>query len=264
MSSPLLNLVISDTHCGSDVGLLPPEVFLDDGHNVGYGRNRRQEFLWKSWEDMQKRFSDMAGKDPYILTLNGDLIEGIHHRSDEVVAAKMAEHLTIARVALAPLVNRAKKVIVTKGTQCHTGDWELVFCKEFGLEPAKDVQQYTVHGCMVDARHHMPTTSRKHLEAGMLSIVMADTISQMVRARHPVPGVFLRAHRHTPGDYCDMENAICVTGAWQYLTRYGHNKVTGAIPRFASYVLDWREEEYGALPVRRFFKYDPPHEVLHS
>lgn len=52
MSSPLLNLVISDTHCGSDCGLLPPHVELEDGTPRGHGTNKRMRWLWESFVDM--------------------------------------------------------------------------------------------------------------------------------------------------------------------------------------------------------------------
>src|SRR5688572_20265498 len=90
---PKLVLDLNDTHCGSEFGLLPEEVELEDGRVIGYGRNRKLKFLWQSWTEMQERFLRLAGNDPFILVLNGDLIEGVHHRSDEVVAAKKSEHL---------------------------------------------------------------------------------------------------------------------------------------------------------------------------
>lgn len=264
MSTPLVNIVINDLHCGSEHGLLPKQVVLEDGRDIGYHKNRKLEFLWKSWLEMRESFFRIVGNDPFILTLNGDLIEGMHHRSDEVVAAKLTEHLAIAKECLSPFVEMADKTYVTKGTQCHTQDWEVFFCKEFGLAKAKDFQQYSVNGCLVDARHHMPVTSRVHLEASALSIVMANTIANCVRAGHPVPRVMLRAHRHITGDYCDGKSMIVVPGAWQYMTRHAYKVVPESIPRFSAYVLDWRGLPNGSLPTRHCLCYTPTFDVLDS
>lgn len=264
MSEPLLNLVINDTHCGSEYGLLPKQVYMEDGRSIGYANNKRLEFLWKSWRDMEKRFAELADGDPYILTLNGDLIEGIHHRSDEVVAAKLSQHLLIAKACLSGLVLRAKKVIVTRGTQCHTQDWEGFFCKEFGLPPAKDVQQYTVNGCLVDARHHMATATNIIQESAALSKVIVATQANCVRVRHPVPRVLLRGHRHLTGDFCDGDNMIIVPGSWQFMTRHAHKVATESSPRFSAYALDWRHSKKGDLPARHCFRYNPPYELMNA
>jgi hypothetical protein len=259
--TPLINLVLSDTHCGSDCGLLPPSVELDDGTTIGHGKNKRMRWLWESFVDMQARFHSLCNGDPYILTINGDVIEGIHHRTEEVVAAKIMEHLTIAREALGNLIRGAAKVVITRGTECHVRDLETVFAKEFGVSKALDVQQYTVNGCLVDARHHMPVTGRMHLEASALSISMANTRSNMTRSGHPLPKVFIRGHRHVMGDYCDGESMILVCGAWQHLTRHGNKVVPDSIPRPSAYALDWRGTAKGALPATHRFVYSPPHEV---
>lgn len=264
MKAPLLNLVISDTHCGSDCGLLPPHVDLDDGSTVGHGKNARMKWLWESFVDMKARFNALRNGEPYVLTINGDVIEGIHHRTEEVVAAKIMEHLTIAKVALGDLIRGAAKVVVTRGTECHTRDLESVLCEYFKVPKALDIQQYAVNGCLVDARHHMPVTGRQHLEASALSICMTNTRSNMTRAGHPLPRVFIRGHRHVMGDYCDGESMILVCGAWQCLTRHGNKVVPDSIPRPSAYVLDWRGTAKGALPATHRFAYNPPHGVHHA
>jgi hypothetical protein len=237
---------------------MPRLVKLDRGRELTCKGDAFLEWLCDAFEDMQERFHALRQKESYILTLNGDLIEGIHHRSDEIVAAKLSEHVAIAKAALGPLVKGAAAVYITAGTACHTGDFEKVFGEVMGVEqPVKNVQTYSVHGCLIEATHHMPTTSRKHLEASALSIIMANRISHLVRARHRVPRVFIRGHRHVTGDYCDGETMILCCGAWQGLTRYGHKVVPDAIGRPSAYLLDWRGRPKGSLPTRHQFVYTP-------
>jgi len=262
---PLLNLVISDPHCGSDVGLMPPSVILENGTERGHGNNKKLKWIWQSFLAATANALEVINGDPFILTFNGDIIEGIHHRSDEVVAAKIIEHVGIAAECFSTLVGQASKTLVTKGTECHVRDMETVFMRELNIPgKAMDVQQYEINGCLVDARHHMPATSRLHLEASGLGVVMANCRSNMLRAGHSVPKVFLRAHRHCGGDYCDGESMILVTPPWQMLTRHAHKVVTDAIPRVGMYLLDWRNVPKGGLPATHRFFYAPPLNVLHT
>jgi hypothetical protein len=260
---PLLNLDVSDIHCGSDVAMVPTKLRLECGREIGHGSNRHQAWLYQSWLDMQKRFHTVRKGAPYVLTINGDAIEGIHHRSDEVVAAKFKEHLQIALDVLGPLAEKAAEVYIIKGTECHTGDWEEVLRRELRLpRPAANHWHYEVNGCLVDARHHMPVTSRKHLEASALSIEMANYLSNAICSDLPQPRVFLRGHRHIHGIYSDGKSMICVTGGWQFLTRHGNKVVPGSVSRPSAILLDWRNVPRGELPTPHTFIYHPPYKVL--
>lgn len=263
-AEPLVNLVINDTHCGSEHALLPDRIELDDGRSIGYNKNRKLEFLWNSWLQMKEDFFRIVGNDPFVFTLNGDIIEGSHHGTTEIVAAKLSEHFTIAKEVLGPFVEMADKTIVTRGTECHTLDWEQFFCDQFGLDKAKDFQQYEINGCLVDARHHMPVTSKTWQEATAMAQVINNAVANCSRSGHPIPKVFLRAHRHLTGDYCDGTSMIVVPGSWQYMTRHAYKVVPESIPRFSAYVLDWRNVPKGGLPARHCLIYTPPFNVLNS
>lgn len=263
-SEPKLVLVLNDTHCGSDCALLPERVILDNGHSIGHGENKKLEFLWRAWLDMREEFARLAGADPFTLVLNGDIIEGVHHGTDEVLAAKASDHLNIAKEAIGPFIEMADKVVVTKGTQCHTQDWESVLCREYGLPDAKNFQQFKVNNVLVDVRHHMSCAARVDAESGALAKVMANAVAQCNRAQYETPRVFLRGHRHLTGDYCDGYQMIVVPGAWQYLTRYGFKVVPDSIPRFSAYALDWRNKSENQLPATHRFVYTPPFEVINS
>lgn len=262
VESSELVLVISDTHCGSDVGLLPPEVILDDGHKIGYGKNKWQKWLWESFESTLEVMLAKIGSSPFTLVLNGDLIEGMHHRSDEVVAAKIMEHLAIARASLGFIVESAAQVYVVRGTECHTRDTETVFARDFGLEKAHDFIQFEVNGVLIDARHHMPCTSRLHLEATALGIVAANNRSNAVRAGHKPARIFLRGHRHIAGTYSDGECLVACTGAFQGLTRHGKKVVTDSIPRPSMLLLDFRGLPKGHLPAVLHPVLNPPQELV--
>jgi len=258
MPQPLLNVIISNPHYESDVKLLPPKVVCPDGHSISFNKNPWMAWLWARWGQSIQIAKTHIGKSPFILTLTGDLIEGIHHRSDEIVAAKLVEHLAIAREALGELISMAHTVYVIKGTECHTNNLETVFAKDIGAGEAHDFIQYKLGGVLVDARHHMPTTGRLHLEASALSIVMANNRSNAVRAGHTPARIFLRGHRHLAGHYSDGEAMILCTGAWQGLTRHGRKVVPDAVPRPSMAILDARSTPKGHLPTLTHLVFNPP------
>lgn len=266
MKSPLFNLYLSDTHFGSDQAPMPPKIELLDGALVGHGSNKRQKWMHEKFEQSKKSALAIIGKEPFVLTFGGDLIEGVHHHTKEITATRVHDHLHIANHYLKDLIYhpQCKMVYVVRGTACHVGHIEQLFCDQHKLQQPRQAWKYRMNNCLVDARHHMPVTSRKHLESGALGIVMANCISNSVRAKHEVPKVFLRAHRHVSGTFTDDENMIVVCGGWQFLTEYGHQKVTDSISIPSLKVLDWTNSKSGALPVVHAIKHDPPEDICYT
>ena len=108
-SRPQLLVVVSDLHCGSTVGLMPPDSENMAGNTLGFGSNHHQRWLWECWQDAQAQVAKLAGNDPLALLINGDATEGIHHRSPEVVASLIENHCQMAATALRPAVVQANQ-----------------------------------------------------------------------------------------------------------------------------------------------------------
>lgn len=261
-SKPQVVVVVSDLHAGSDCGILPPSVELTDGQIIGYGKNPWQKWLWAKWLEMQDEVKEICGGDDYILVCNGDLVEGIHHRSDEVVQAKIMEHLVIANHCMQPLASGAAKIYMTRGTECHVRDLETVLAKEWGAGKAHDAIQFRVNGLLYDVRHHMPTTSRLHLEQNAYSVTVANNRSNAARNGHEPARIFLRGHRHVHGLSSDGHTMMAVTGPWQALTRFGSKVVPDAVPRPSVIVFDHRNQNEGMLPVVHQLVYSPPKNIV--
>lgn len=257
---PTILVVVSDLHCGSSVGLMPPDSENLAGNTIGFGSNLHQAWLWECWQDAMEKVAGITKGDPYAVVVNGDATEGIHHRSPEVVASLIENHCTMAAEALKPLTSKAAVSFVVRGTECHTHNVETYLAKLIGAKDgeARDKWHIDIHGCAVDATHHIGATSRVYLEASALSITLGNARLNSVRSGHPVAQVYLRAHRHCGGIYSDGSGMIAVTGGWQFLTRHGHKVVPDAIPRPSILVLDWRGKPEGALPTPHHIYYNPP------
>lgn len=261
-SSPKLAVVFSDTHCGSAVGLAHPASEQASGNIVGFGKNYHQQWLWMQWLAFIAEVRQIAGDDPAALIGNGDLTEGIHHGTKEVIAAAIEEHAHIAVQCIQPLVGACNggPIYFTQGTECHTHGIEDLVAERLGAETgkAKDKWLIEINGCLIDVAHHMPVSSRAYLEAGAMSITMGNARQNYLRCGHRVPSVFLRGHRHCHGYFSDGHGLLGVTGAWQRLTRHARKVVTDSIPRPSMLVLDWRGKKPGALPAVHELVATPP------
>jgi len=262
MSAPLINVVISDLHCGSDVGLMPEVWENDVGNEIK--ANPYQRWLSENFHYTWGRVLEYLDGYPFILTVNGDAIEGIHHRSTEMVSQKWEEHLDIAIRCIKPYSDLAEKIYITKGTECHTQSLEDALARELGASEARNKWLYEVNGCLVDAAHHMTTSSRAANEASAYSIQMTNARVNYQRVGHRVPSVFLRAHRHAPGVWSDCYGTWVVTGAWQLLTRFGYKAVTDSIPTPTIAVLDWSYSLPGELPIVHQFHAIPPQSEIEA
>jgi hypothetical protein len=258
MSDFKLLVCVSDLHCGSDVGLMPPDTSLSKGNTVGFGKNYFQEWLWLCWLDAIQQVKSICGKNPYVLLVNGDATEGCHHHTQELVAPAIEDHTNMAAQCLRVL--SPSVTLITKGTHCHTLGMEDVLAEKLGaLEgKARDKWLFNINGVNCNAAHHIGTTSRGYLEASLLSITLGNARLQSLRCDHIPSRVFLRAHRHCGGWYSDGDALMCVTGGWQGLTRHGYKVVTDSIPRPSVLVLDWRDRPEGALPQVHNIQFNPP------
>ena len=250
-------VVLSDIHSGSVVGLWPEHHKTAAGNIVSLGDNLHQRWLWECWNDAKQRAIDHFKGEDFIVIANGDLTEGIHHGSKEVVAAKQHDHSLAAIECLQSLTKAAYRSYFTAGTECHVGDWEEFICKELGGIWGGDKLLLEINGTLLDICHHMPTSARAYLEAGAMSISMGNARLNYARTGQRVPKVYLRGHRHVGGFFSDAHGLFVVTPAWQLLTRYGHKVVGDSICRPGITLLDWRGIPDGSLPSIHPITYDP-------
>jgi hypothetical protein len=246
------------------VGLAPPEFKTKKGNLIAIGENRIQTWLNAYYTRALEDLKGIIGRQPFNLVINGDAIEGIHHRSPEVVSQYWEEHLGIAKAVLKPLTSKANEIFVVKGTECHTQGLEDDLARNIGAVGGKAENKwlFRMNGHLIDATHHISTSGRAYLEASALGIFMGNARLNYARDRHEVPKIFLRGHRHAPGEYSDGRGRMIITGAWQGLTRYGHKVVPDSLPCPSISVLDWTQGF--ALPTHYSIQYEPPQQEIYE
>ena len=118
-----LILLLSDLHVGSTVGLWPADFTSNEGNPIG--QNKFQEWLWKCWSDAMEWSKRVVGKDAFDVVLNGDLVDGIHHKTLQVMTPDVGDQTDAVKQVLAPLVERCAKLHIVKGTEIHTRNDEI-------------------------------------------------------------------------------------------------------------------------------------------
>lgn len=246
-------VILSDLHVLSTVGLWPPGFVCNEGFEIG--QNRFQQLLWEHWKDCQSWITRVIGDSPFELVLNGDLVDGKHHQTTQIMSADSADQLPAVLQVLGPLAERAKATYLTKGTECHTRNDELYIGKQLKAvkdpstgQHAWDRLELEFNGLVFAASHHTPTASRPYLEASQHSIQLGAEIMERVRNGLAPPRIIARAHRHVPGVWNDGRLISIVTGAWQGLTRYGRKVVPHAVPAPSCVIMDARSCVEGELP----------------
>lgn len=120
---PINNIiVISDTHCGCQLALMPPKFQLDHGPVVS--QSRLQKKIWHMWQYFWNEWVPQATKDQdYIIVHNGDAVDGVHHNSVTQITHNIKDQVNMAREVLLPVINnpKCKGYYHIRGTEAHVG-----------------------------------------------------------------------------------------------------------------------------------------------
>lgn len=255
---PRVVVLLSDLHVGAVAGLLPPDFVTFEGNPVE--QNPYQKWLWNCWLDCWEWSRKVIGDDQWLCVLNGDLIDGNHHQTKEIISPDTGDHMSAAIEALIDVLKPADGVYLTEGTHVHSGNQEhgiasvlswhgVKIMKPHGKKAAWPEMDLNVAGTLVTVDHHVGTTGRSYTEAGAYSTTMADVTNRRSRAGWRVPKLIVRSHRHQYGLFSDGYRTMVVLPPWQGATRFTRRVVPGIVPQCGMVIADWRTCEDNSPPV---------------
>jgi len=254
-------VVVSDLHAGCRLGLHPPEsTRLDDGG--WYAPSPFQLKMWALWEEFWGTWVPEVTRDePFDLVVNGDVIDGVHHRSTTQISQNWEDQLRIAEACLKPIVDAVHASGGTyyhiRGTEAHVGPsgvYEEMLAKRLGAKPNSDGQfaRYELwkrvggpDGPLVHLLHHIGSTGSAAHEASAVNAELTACYVEAARWRREPPDYIVRSHRHR-SIAVDLDSArgyaaAIVTPAWQGRTPFAF-KIPGA--RLA-------EPQFGGICIRK-------------
>lgn len=256
--NPTRVLVVSDLHCGSSHALCPPSFETVEGQKIGL--NLAQTWLWSQWLSLIKwvRTQNRNNEPIDTLILNGDLIEGIHHRTTEVISNDPADHINCAHHALQPLTELIPTVYVIRGTETHTGP-----SSEHGLahrlgavrprphrnhpDGAFDRLDLVLAGVPSRFIHHGVGTRREWTRGTSLNVDLASHRASSLDAGSPVPRVLGLGHLHHYSLYSSDVALAFRTPSWQFHTRHTMKVVPWAENTCGAVLLTYPGD--GTLPI---------------
>ena len=237
---PLNNLiVISDLHCGCRLGLCPPEVQLDE--NATYKYTPLQADVWKRWEEFWKVWvPEVTRGEPFAVVLNGDAIDGVHHRAVTQISNNLTDQARIAAQILRPVVAACNGYFYhIRGTEAHvgpSGQEEERLAEELEAIPDKDGRYarwelwLEIGVGLVHLSHHIGTAGSLAYETTAVQKEMEQAFVESARWGDRHPDVIVRSHRHR-----HIETRIqtahgfatsCTTPGWQGKTPFVY-KIAG-------------------------------------
>lgn len=190
-------VTISDLHCGSDVGLTPPD----------WQNKSIQMDLWLAFDEMIQALLPID-----ILIVNGDMIDGKASRwgGTGMITIDRAEQAEMAAQAIEHI--GAREVYLTYGTPYHTGrgeDWEGVVADKLGA-PIEDQLWLEVNGVMFDVKHFIGASSVPH---GRHTTIARDRLWNILWAemgQQPKADILIRSHVHY-FNYCGGTTWVAMT-----------------------------------------------------
>lgn len=261
----LNNLVIvSDIHSGCRLALCPREgVPLDDGGTYMPSALQLKladywDYFWDVW------VPDATRGEPYAVVINGDAIEGNHHRASTPFSINPVDQCRCARLLIEPKLAAAKKarkfkgLYMVRGTEAHVG---ISASEEEGLGATLgaipnaegqyvrwDLWKQIGDGKLVHFLHHIGTTGSQAYEATAVHKELVEEFVEAGRWKRQPPDAIVRSHRHrhfetviaTGTDAGETGRALAVvTPAWQGKTPFAW-KIPGArlsTPQFGGVLL---------------------------
>lgn len=151
-------LVVSDLHCGHEVGLTPPSWQYLDSEGIYPHRDKIakvQRACWQFFADHTK------GRYDHLLVM-GDAIDGHGAKSGgvEQMTTKMGEQAEIAIECLSTI--KADNVAMVYGTDYHVAksgdDFEGLIARELGAT-IEGHAYLPIDGVMFDLKHHLSASS---------------------------------------------------------------------------------------------------------
>jgi hypothetical protein len=231
-------LCIGDLHAGSSVALLPPDFIASDGNKICL--NESQKWLWGRLCDAMRAVRKHVGTGRLAIVFGGDAIEGCHHDGLNMSLRTEEDQLDAAQTIVRYIIKEsgAKETYVLFGTACHVGSLESAIAERHGTEATSALILRTPNGA-VHLTHHITTSSRAYLEAGMLSAHMGHARIERARMRKDYIPTWVRFHRHRFGLFDDGQGQMIACPSWKLLDRYVHKVCPGSIPQVGCVLLDY-------------------------
>ena len=204
--------LFSDIHAGSPVGLMRPMEWQLQSVNVT--PNALQRLIYGQFEDAAAKVGEARKKRRLITAFVGDAVEGLHHKSKQVISQHVKDHEDIAEDAIdngLRLMQYGKdgdRFYMVAGTDSHVDESEERIAESLEpipFMPAREkvtrwcwpVLPLEINGVYGLIAHYGPGPGRGANEGNGLRNMARDVIVGRVMRGLKPPRFIVYGHRHT-------------------------------------------------------------------
>jgi hypothetical protein len=260
--------IVSDCHTNSTTALFPPQWSDDDGG--GHTQNLIQHWLWDCWLDYWRAVEAMRDGDLFVV-INGDMVDGNHHGTPQIVTTNMSDQAGIAIEVLKPVLDlKPEFTFFVRGTEAHVGsaaqDENMVaklYSQFANVERQPETGSFSwwylpleVQGIKFDIAHHGRGGFRPWTASNAANILAAELVFDYFGDTW-IPDIAIRSHVHYKSDtYDNFPIRLLYTPPWQQSTAFGHRVKPGKRSLIAGgYIFQCNNGTYSG-PVKKI--YEPP------
>lgn len=265
--------VVGDVHAGSTVGLCPPRIELDDGGV--YEASRPQQWLWKEWNAFWDRVQTVRDDhaDSLIIGFNGDLTEGYHHGTTQILSANPTAQAAVVDALLhVPLQLSPDKLFMVRGTEAHVGK-SAAYEERAAKGLLKDGRPVItdadtgnashwsltleIQGKRLNFEHHGRMGQRPWTKPNIVANYAAEIFYEYAARGERHPDIAIRSHLHRYVDTYDQHPVrVIQMPAWQLATAFTYRLSTPALADIGGLIITIEDgtvnvEKYLARPTER-------------
>lgn len=211
--TPLVAL-FADTHIGSNTAIAPA-VFRNDDNQLIHA-SPLQIWLLDNWNTVWAEVWERAKNRPVIAVVNGDLIDGNHHESTQLMP-NIADQEQAAFEILEPIRHKANRFYVVRGTSAHGGEAshnEKTLSTRLGADSCSWELLIDINNELYNIAHHVGARVQTAVE---------ECIRSSIKLGERIPNWVFRAHKHVVDD-TGTKYSFCrgvTLPAWQLRTGFG-------------------------------------------
>ena len=254
MSRKLTLGFLSDLQTNSTVALCPPVVNLDDGGT--YHSSRIQRMLLNNYHDFRDRLVSAKGNGDLYLIFNGDIHDGDHHDTTQIITRNTATMQKIAIETLEPMIKIADKCFMVRGTEAHVGKsaaMEEKLAKDLGFQKNGDNYSWwqliaEFRGTKFDIAHHTSMGSTPAGRGNAANKIAVETIFEYANAGKTPPDFAIRSHVHRYSDSGNVyRTRAVILPCWQFRTAHVHKQSPGKMATIGGVYIELEENKEPVL-----------------
>lgn len=233
-----INVILSDTHCGSDRAVFPPSISLpplmadETERLLHYTNNQKKlyDHLIYTARCIRQAFPDHQK----VIIHNGDAIEGVHHRTIQLSAPMPEDHVLIHQQIMEDFlhevgfsVKNGDELYYGSGTETHTGFTEATIARYFEPLGAKfyDELKLNQFGQKIWFVHQWKSSGDGYGEGNSIYNGLKQMYANSLREKWVMPDLVVASHFHkaTLASYSiDWKTYHgMITPSFQMKTRFG-------------------------------------------